>query len=353
MVGTSRPSGRGTRDGTEERKENGDEGSISREDQPLSSDSFALARRGIANYFTGRPFCVSFEITYSCNARCKHCHLGGAVDEVRATAAEYGRLSRELKPVVGQVSGGEPLLRRDVEQVVEAIQDGKGVPFVVLTTNGALLARAKYDKLRAAGVDEFSLSLDYPDERHDVFRGIPGLFGKISNLAASLRDVSDTKITLSCVVQRDNFREMVRLADLARSWNFKMNFSTYTPLRTHNLDYMVPPGEIDELRDMIRRVLEHKRAYGTVYTSDYVFSRMPEYFLNSSIPGCRAGDRFFVVNPDGTLSPCGLIIRKYKSQKEIKRLFLKGNTCAECFTSIRANTEKPVRYAVKDSYKKL
>jgi MoaA/NifB/PqqE/SkfB family radical SAM enzyme len=319
----------------------------------LSSASFALARRAVANYFTGRPFCVSFEITYSCNARCKHCHLGGAVDEVRASAADFGRLARELKPVVGQVSGGEPLLRRDVEDVVRAIQNGRGVPFVVLTTNGALLDRAKYDKLRDAGVDEFSLSLDYPDERHDEFRGIPGLFGKIGRLAASLRDVADPKITLSCVVQRDNFREMVRLAELARSWNFKMNFSAYTPLRTHNLDYMIPAGEIDELREMIRRLLEHKRAYGTVYTSDYVFGRMPEYFLNSSIPGCRAGDRFFVVNPDGTLSPCGLIIRKFRSQREIKRRFLKDNTCAECFTSIRANTEKPVRYAVKDSVKKL
>jgi MoaA/NifB/PqqE/SkfB family radical SAM enzyme len=320
----------------------------------LSSGSFALALRGLANYFTGHPYCVSFEITYSCNARCRHCHLGGAVDhEVRATAADYGRLSRELKPVVAQVSGGEPLLRRDVEQVIKAIKGGNGVPLVVLTTNGALLDRPRYDRLRAAGIDEFSLSLDYPDERHDAFRGIPGLFAKLRDLAASLHDVPDPKITLSCVVQRDNFREMVRLADLARSWNFRMNFSAYTPLRTHDLGYMIPAEEIGELRDMIRRVLEHKKAYGTVFTSDYVFSRMPEYFENSAIPGCRAGGRFFVVNPDGTLSPCGLIIRKYRSRTEMKRLFTRHNTCVQCYTSSRANSEKPVRYAIVDGAKKL
>ncbi len=36
----------------------------------------SLVRRGIANFATGRPLCVSFEITHNCNARCDHCHRG-------------------------------------------------------------------------------------------------------------------------------------------------------------------------------------------------------------------------------------------------------------------------------------
>jgi MoaA/NifB/PqqE/SkfB family radical SAM enzyme len=313
--------------------------------------SLVLAGRGIANYFAKRPWCVSFEITYSCNARCRHCHLGGQVKGDLATAEKYGEICRELKPVVAQISGGEPLLRRDAEDIVKAARPGKYVPYVVLTTNGALLSRERYGRLREAGVDEFSLSLDYPDERHDEFRGIPGLFGRIRSLVSELRGVKDPGITLSCVIQRDNFRDLIKLAELAREWNLRMNFSTYTWLRTKKMEYMIPPEEVDELREMLRRLKDFKRKYGTVFTSNYVLGKIPDFFLEGSIAGCTAGRRFFVVNPDGTLSPCGLIIRNYRTAKEMREDFVRQNTCSYCFTSIRANQEKPLWYLLADNLK--
>jgi MoaA/NifB/PqqE/SkfB family radical SAM enzyme len=313
----------------------------------------SLAVRGAVNYVRKRPLCVSFEITYNCNARCKHCHLGGSAPENRAAPDELGRISRELSPVVAQVSGGEPLLRKDVEEIVRAIRRPGRAPFIVLTTNGSLLTREKYGRLREAGVDEISLSLDYPDERHDEFRGIPGLFQKIRTLALGLKDVRNSGITLSCVIQRDNFRELPRLAQLAREWGLRMNFSSYTLLRTRKKEYMIPAEEIGDLRKVLDKVLEFKRRNNTVFTSDYVLRRIPEYFTNGAVDGCRAGERFFVVNPDGTLSPCGLIIRKYQRRKEMLRDFLKTNDCSLCYTSIRANTEKPARYAIADGLKSI
>lgn len=315
--------------------------------------TLSLARRGVANYFLRRPFCVSFEVTYSCNARCKHCHLGGHVDGELAPASEYGRRAGELKPVVAQISGGEPLLRRDIEDIVRAVRRPNRAPFIVLTTNGALLTREKYGRLREAGVDEFSLSLDYPDERHDEFRGIPGLFGKIRLFAEGLRGTRKTGVTLSCVVQRDNFRELLKMCELARDWGLRMNFSTYTLLRTKKTEYMVPSGELEELREMLRRVMEFKKTNGTVFTSDYILRKIPEFFARGGIPNCTAGRRFFVVNPDATLSPCGLIIRSYRSQRELRKDFVMTNTCTACFTSIRGNQEKPFRYLILDSLKQL
>lgn len=191
----------------------------------------SLARRGVVNFVRRRPFCISFEVTYNCNARCKHCHLGGkanAPDEARATAARFGELSRRFKPVVAQVSGGEPLLRPDIEDIIRAIRVPDRAPYIILTTNGALLTRAKYDKLIAAGVDEFSLSFDYPDERHDEFRAIPGLFEKIRTLMESFGPDETKAVTLSGVVQRYNFRDLEALAEQARAWGVRMNFSTYT-----------------------------------------------------------------------------------------------------------------------------
>lgn len=311
----------------------------------------SLLARGIKNYLFGRPLCVSFEVTYACNARCRHCHLGGPVpDEKRADAATFGLLSRQLRPVVAQISGGEPLLRHDLEEIVKAIHQPERPPYIVLTTNAALLNRKKYESLRQAGVDEFSVSLDYPDDRHDDFRGIPGLFRKIEALIKELAPLDDKAITLSCVIQNDNFRDLLKMADLAKGWGVRINFSTYTWMRTNDKSFMLSPQNMNEFRHTIEELLRFKKNHGTIYTSDYIFRQMPAYFEQGELPNCRAGKRFFIVNPDGKLSPCGLIIRHYDSFKELKN-FVAENTCGTCFTSIRAGTERPARYLLLDNLK--
>lgn len=317
------------------------------------SRSTSLAKRGIKNFFLKRPFCVSFEITYRCNAHCKHCHLGGPVDEQRATPQRYGELCRELKPLIAQVSGGEPLLRKDLEQIIKALKSQNGAPYIIVTTNGVLLTKERYFNLLQAGVDEFSLSLDFPDSRHDDFRRVPGLFNRIENLMEDLKSENDKAITLSGVVHRENFRDLIRMAELAREWNVKMNFSTYTWLRTKKKEYLIPENELPEFKKIVKRLLEFKRKHKTIFTSDYVFKKMIEFFEKESQLDCQAGEKFLVVNPDGTLSPCGLIIKKYDSQKEMKKDFPKDNDCHFCYTSIRANSEKTVKHLFKDSIKSL
>lgn len=316
--------------------------------------ALSMAGRGVGNYFRKKPFCVSFEITYSCNARCAHCHLGGPVpDEKRATPEQYAQRCRELKPLVAQVSGGEPLLRNDVEEIVTALKKQGGASYIVLTTNGATLTKKKYNRLRQAGVDAFSLSFDFPDERHDTFRGIPGLFNKIVRLLEEVQNEENPAIALSGVVQRENFRDLIAMSDFARKYGVKMNFSTYTWLRTKKQEFMIAGEELEELKEIIKKLRKHKKKYHTIVASDYVFTKMIEFFENQAIPNCRAGERFLVVNPDASLSPCGLIIKNYNSRRELLRDFLKNNTCSDCYTSIRANTEKPVKYLILDSLKSL
>jgi len=318
--------------------------------------TMSLAKQAIKNYFLKMPFCVSFEVTYRCNARCKHCHLGrqdAPLEEERAHPQKYGELCRELQPVVAQVSGGEPLLRRDLEQIVGALKRPSRAPYIVLTTNGVLLTKKRYLSLKGAGVDEFSLSLDYPDERHDEFRGVPGLFKRIENLIKEINSGKENSITLSCVIQHHNFREIIRMAELARQWKLKMNFSTYTWLRTNNKEFLIPREELAEFKALVKELLDFKRKYKNIYTSDFAFKKTVDFFEKESIPNCRAGERFLVVNPNGSLSPCGLIIQNYLCQKEVKENFLKKNSCSYCYTAIRANSEKPVKYLISDSLKVL
>jgi len=313
------------------------------------SRTISLAKRAVGNYFTKRPFCVSFEVTYSCNAFCKHCNRGGPAEEQRAAPERYGEISRQIKPLVAQLSGGEPLLRNDLEQIVNALSVPNRAPYIVVITNGTLLTKERYSRLREAGTDEFSLSLDYPDERHDEFRGVPGLFSRIATLIKELPSEKSKAIILCCVVQSDNFKELIRMAELAREWNVSITFSAYTRLRTNDESYMLSSEELEEFKEIIERLLDFKKKYRNIYTSDYIFKVMPDFFKNGYIPDCRTGERFLNVNPEGTLSPCGLIRTDYKSQEELREKFSKSNTCVYCYTSIRGNSEKPAKYLIKDS----
>jgi len=316
-------------------------------------DSFrrtlSLAQRGLRNYLTRKPLCVSFEVTHSCNAKCKHCHLHGPVEEERASPARLGERCRELSPVVAQASGGEPLLRKDLEEIIRAWRVPNRAPYVVVTTNATLLSLNRYRSLREAGVDEFSISLDYPDERHDEFRGVPGLFRKIEKLIQDLDTQKDKAISLCCVIQSDNFRSLPQMAELAKNWNVRLNFSAYNTLRTHDRSYMLSKQELEELKQIIDYLVEFRKKHGTIRTSRYVFKHIVKYFNLGYIPRCRTGERFFNVNPNGTLSPCGLIITDYETKKEFIEDFCKHNSCVYCYTSIRANTEKPVWHTIKDN----
>ncbi|MGD8279013.1 MAG: radical SAM protein [Gemmatimonadota bacterium] len=305
-----------------------------------------LLQRGVANLLASRPLCASFEITHHCNARCRHCHRGEKIREVRAPAERFGELYRQLRPPVVMVSGGEPTTRGDLEEILKAIRQPDGTPYLILTTNGSLLTRDRFYRLRYLGVDQFSISLDFPDDRHDEFRGIPGLFAKIRSFILSLVPEDRRMVTLNAVVMSRNIDDLVALAELARDWNVSMNYSPYTWLRTNDRDFLVKGEELRAFEAVIERLIAFRRQHDTIRTSDAFLYDMARFFEAETLPGCRAGERFIVVNPDGTLSPCGLIMAQYASRDEVVRSFSKTNTCAACNTCIRASTEHPFNHLV-------
>jgi len=319
----------------------------------FSLRTFSLLHRGVANLVTSRPLCVSFEITHHCNARCRHCHRGEKIREVRAAPERFGELYRELRPPVVQISGGEPTTRGDLFEILKAIRQPDGTPYMILVTNGSLLKREKYHRLREHGIDQFSVSLDFPDDRHDAFRKIPGLFGRIRDFVLSLDPAERRVITLNAVVLTINVRELVALAELARSWGVNMNYSPYTWMRTNDRDFVLKGDDLAYFEKTIDELIAFKRRHGTIRTSDSFLHDMARFFHEETRPGCRAGERFLVVNPDGTLSPCGLIMKQYTSPRELLGSFSKDNDCSACNTCIRASTERPFNNLVAGGFRSV
>lgn len=309
----------------------------------------ALARRAVASYFLKRPYCASFELTHNCNARCRHCHRGELVPgEKLASPERLLEICRELRPIVAIMSGGEPLLRPDLALIVRTLRQGCAPLRVFVNTNGALLTQARFQELREAGVDEFLISFDYPDERHDAYRRIPGLYARIRSLVLGLDARDRGRFVLTSVLQSENFRHAEEMAERAREWGVNINYSAYTWLRTHDRGLMIQPEQLGEFREVIARLIASKRRHHHILTSEWVLEGMARFFAGESLGGCRAGERSLVVNPDGTLSPCGLRVHAFPTHDELKRGFTATNSCVDCYTSTRGNSERPARYLFLD-----
>jgi len=315
-----------------------------------------LAAKGIRNYITGHPLVVSFEVTLSCNCNCRHCDLGGMKrNEGQLKPEEYTRLTRILKPIVVQVSGGEPLLREGIVDIIKAIKQG-GLPFVIFVTNGVLLNESNYLQLHEAGVNHFSVSLDFPDERHDEFRRHRGLFEHLEETIPRLAGFGYQDIILNSAITRANLRDILPLAQKAKDWNVSISYSAYTALRTKARDYCIDTEEeLELLRQTIDELLELKKTSNYIANSEGVLLDTLKFFEQGYMSNCQAGKRFLVVMPEGSLVPCSMHRNKYSSQKEMINRFSCNNQCSSCYVAIRSYSEQSVWRQLRNipSYGKL
>ena len=127
-----------------------------------------------------------WSITGHCNYRCKHCYMS-------APDAKYGELSHdEIMSIVQQLidcgvyevslTGGEPLVRRDFMEIVDALIAG-GIRITTIYSNGRLVTDKLLDELDKRGIHpEFNMSYDGTEGWHDWLRGIDGA-GRIAEEA--------------------------------------------------------------------------------------------------------------------------------------------------------------------------
>lgn len=300
-----------------------------------------LAKRGIDTYVANRPMVVSYEVTLSCNCNCCHCDLGGFIkDEKQIGPDGYADLTKELKPLAAQISGGEPLLRKDLPAIVRAIKQPDGLPYIIVVTNGVLLNEDNYLRLREAGVNQFSVSLDFPDERHDQFRRWPGLYKRLEERLPQLAKFGFQDIILNTAITQANVRDILTLADKAAQWNVGISYSAYTALRTGNTDYCVNEGEdLEVLRRAFKELIKAKTNSAHIVNPEPVLRDTLRFFEQGRMPNCKAGIRFLIIMPDGSLVPCSLHRNKYSNREQMIRGFSQTNRCADCYVAIRSYSE--------------
>ena len=311
-----------------------------------------MITRGTWSFLTDRPLVVSFELTHSCTADCLHCDKGGIKPEPEGLlrAADYAKLRAQLKPMAVQLSGGEPLLRHDLEDIVRAVKEPSGLPYTILVTNGRMFTEEKYLALRALGVNQFSISLDFPDTRHDGFRKSPGLYAHLAKLVPALAAHGFDDVALNTAITRENLVSLRETYERAQQWGVSISYSAYTPLRTHSMDhYIRSADDLELLRHTLDELLTLKGKNGRIANSSWTLSGIYDFFLHGTIPGCKAGRRFMVVTPTGGLRACSMFDETYASHEEILKKWVPANTCGGCYVSIRSYLDASFWTLLKDN----
>jgi MoaA/NifB/PqqE/SkfB family radical SAM enzyme len=145
-----------------------------------------------------------WETTLTCNAACKHC--GSSAEnkqyEGELTTQEIKDAFRQIAQdmnadrILINVTGGEPLVRKDLFEVMEYAVGDLGFHWG-MTTNGILLNDENIEKSRAAGMETISVSIDGLEQTHDCFRGVEGSYQTILRNIKSLKQAGFVKHTAS------------------------------------------------------------------------------------------------------------------------------------------------------------
>jgi heme d1 biosynthesis radical SAM protein NirJ len=159
---------------------------------------------------------VIWNLVRRCNLTCRHCYsISGDVDfagelSTPQVVAVMDDLRRFGVPVL-ILSGGEPLLRRDIFDVS---RHAKALGFYVgLSTNGTLIDAAMAARIAAVGYDYVGISLDGLRDTHDRFRRKAGAFDASLDALRHCRD-QGIKVGLRFTLTRDNAAELPALLDL-------------------------------------------------------------------------------------------------------------------------------------------
>jgi cyclic pyranopterin phosphate synthase len=269
----------------------------------------------------GRPLRdLRLSVIDACNFRCPYCMPADRIpddhgldaasrlsfDEIETLVRGFARLGvRKLR-----LTGGEPLLRKGMPDLVRRLARIDGIDDLALTTNGSLLAM-QAQALRDAGLHRITVSLDALDA--DLFSTMSGGRGRVADVLAGIAAASTAgfaPIKFNCFVQRGvNESQVLPLADFAREHGHVLRFIEYMDVGTCNgwrRDAVVPSAE---LRDMLHarwplRPLDPNYRGEVAARYAYADGRGEIGFVSSvTVPFCGDCHRARI-SADGTLYTC-------------------------------------------------
>ncbi|MEP6503925.1 MAG: pyrroloquinoline quinone biosynthesis protein PqqE [Betaproteobacteria bacterium] len=254
------------------------------------------------------PFWLLAELTYRCPLHCVFCSnpIDYARHDQELDTVTWKRVlaeARALGAVQLGFSGGEPLLRDDLEELVE---HARGLGFYTnLITSGVGLTATRAQALKRAGLDHIQLSFQDSTRELNDFISSTRTFELKSRVAAIIKDAGYPMV-LNCVMHRFNLPHVGRIVDMAERMGadfLELANTQYYGWAWHNRAALMPT--VDELRDAEAIVMAHRERIASTAGALKILWVSPDYADAKPKP-CMAGwgAVFLVVAPDGVALPC-------------------------------------------------
>ena len=277
-----------------------------------------------------------WECTLTCNANCKHCgssaekkkYDGELTTEEIKNAFQQIANDMDASKILINVTGGEPLVRKDLCEVMEYATNELGFHWG-MTTNGILLTEENIQKLKRANMETVSISIDGLEETHNEFRGVPNSYQTIIENIKKLKQAGFVKhIQVTTVFHKDNINQMEELYQVMLGLGLdSWRLASMDPIgrANENNDLLLDGKEIKRLLDFIRAKKHNKKlelTYGCpgFLGLDYEKEVRKHYFY------CRTGINVASILYNGDLFVCPNVPR-------IKRL-IQGNIRKDNFKEV-------------------
>ncbi len=252
-----------------------------------------------------RPYTLIAELTYKCPLRCVYCSnpLDYARHDGELDTETWRRVFREaesLGVVQLHLTGGEPLVRKDLEALIE---EGRALDlYTNLITSGIPLTRERLERFRQLGLDAVQVSVqDVAAASSDRIAGLPSFDRKLQ-VARWVKELG-FPLTLNVVLHRDNLGHIDAIVALAESLGadrLELANTQYLGWALLNRRALLPTrAELERARTAATAAKE--RLKGRME----VLFVLPDYY--SDLPkACMDGwgRRFLLVSPDGLALPC-------------------------------------------------
>lgn len=240
---------------------------------------------------------------YKCNLACTHCSSSadkhGSPGYSTAEARDILGQMAEIGVVDVAFSGGEPLLRRDLEELVGFARD-HGMA-TGTSTNGYALSDRRAHSLKRAGLDRLQVSLDGTREQHECVRG-PGSFDRaVTAIRRSLNAGLRTHICFTAM--RSNAHLLPEMIEIALELGVDgFNLSQFVPTGRGAADEALAPMTAKRLLEIwLDAKVRHPELHLTAHSSGLAA-------LSSGVEhcrgGCQAGISIGCITPDGDVTPC-------------------------------------------------
>ena len=290
----------------------------------------------------GRPLRdLRISVTDRCNFRCPYCMPAEVFGEnytflPRAEILTFEEIVRLTRLFVGlgvrkaRITGGEPLLRRELQALIRRLAAIDGVEDLTLTTNGYLLPRA-VGGLREAGLHRITVSLDSLDE--DVFKLLNGRGYQVAQVLEGIRAAEAAgfaPLKINAVVQRGvNDHTVVDLARHFHGTGHIVRFIEYMDVGNRNgwrLDQVVPAAEI------VQRIHEE----------------MPVAAVAPNYPG-EVARRFRYLDGSGEIGVIASVTQPFCGDCTRARLSTDGKVYTCLFAGTGVDLRGPLRAGASDA----